>query len=197
VVLHGDVAPQGGGVGHDDPVAHLAVMGHVAVRHEEVAVADASDAAAGGRAPVHGGEFPDGVVIPDEEPGLFPLELQVLGNLPQDRELEDAAAAADAGKIPDNHMGADLGVGSDGDPALDDAVRAHAHLRAQLGRGIHDGGGMDLCLAHASSRPTAAIISPSITRVWLTKALPCIFQNFWPLRRDSTSSRNWSPGKTG
>ena len=70
-----DVAPQGGGVGHDDPVAHLAVMGHVAVGHEEVAVADAGDAAAAGRTPVHGGEFPDGVVIPDAEPGLFAFEL--------------------------------------------------------------------------------------------------------------------------
>ena len=92
VVSHGDVAPEGGVVGHDDVVAHLAVVGHVGVGHEEVAPADAGEAAAAGRAPVHGGELPDGVVVADDQPGFFALELQVLGDLPQDRELEDAAA---------------------------------------------------------------------------------------------------------
>ena len=93
-------------------VAHLAVVGHVGVGHEEVAPADAGEAAAAGRAPVHGGELPDGVVVADDQPGFFALELQVLGDLAQDRELEDAAAAADGGEIPDHRMGADMGVGS-------------------------------------------------------------------------------------
>ena len=48
VVLQDNVTAQGRGVGHDDAVAHLAVVGHVGIGHEQVAVADAGDAAAAG-----------------------------------------------------------------------------------------------------------------------------------------------------
>ncbi len=185
-----DVAPQGGVVGHDDAVAHPAIVGHVGVGQEEVAPAHGGDAAAAGRAPVHGGKFPDGVVVADDQLGLFALEFQVLGHLPENRKLKDAAAAADGSEVPDHHVGADVGVGPDGDPALNDAERTDGDPVGQLRRRIHQGGGMDRGHPQSSPLPTAAITSPSTTRVSPTKARPCIFQNFWPDRRLSTSSRS-------
>ena len=74
IVLYDNVSPQGGGVGHDHAVAHLAVMSHMGISHKQVAVADAGDAAAVGRTPVERGKLPDGIAVADDQLGFLTPE---------------------------------------------------------------------------------------------------------------------------
>ncbi len=108
-------------------IAQPAVMGHMSISHEQIAVADLSQAAAPGSAPMQGGEFPDDVIIPDDQSGFFALKFQVLGNFSDYGKLKDPAALADAGVGANNYMRTQMGIVSDGDIAIDDAIRPHGH----------------------------------------------------------------------
>ncbi|EAU64901.1 hypothetical protein STIAU_5450 [Stigmatella aurantiaca DW4/3-1] len=120
VVLDQHVPSDRGALPQDATVAHHAVMRHVAVAHEEVAVADAGDAAATGRADVQRGELANLVLVTEDEFGVLALVLQILGGTAQGGELEHPVARAERRA------------------ALDDSVRPHARLRTNLHLGSND-----------------------------------------------------------
>ena len=93
VVLHLDMAAQRRVVGHDHAVADLAVVRDVDRCHEQPAVADPRDAAAAGRAGVHGDVLADLVVAADHQLGSLAAILAVLRPMPETGEGEHAAAA--------------------------------------------------------------------------------------------------------
>jgi hypothetical protein len=67
MVVNFDVSGQRGSVGHDDVVAHDAVVRHMALRHEQVVVANARHAAASAGPPVQCGKLADDVAFADDE----------------------------------------------------------------------------------------------------------------------------------
>ena len=62
---------QAGVVGHDDVVPQHAVMGDVHIGHDPVVVADARDAGVLDGAAIDGAKFTDGVVVADDQLGVF------------------------------------------------------------------------------------------------------------------------------
>ena len=66
-VLHKTMSRKRGVIGHDDVVSDRAVMRHMHIGHEQVAVTDAGDAAAAFRSPVQGGKFADAVAAADDQ----------------------------------------------------------------------------------------------------------------------------------
>jgi len=124
-------------------VSQLAVVRDMAVRHDQIVVAEDGDADVGGRRAVDGDEFADGVEVADDHPRLFTAEFQILRGRADRAELKDAAAFADAGVIVNDGVRTDHGVFADDHVAADDAVRADFHAFCQLGVGRDDGGGMN------------------------------------------------------
>ena len=61
------VAAQQRAVGHDDVVAQLAIVGHVAAGHQEVLVADPRDAVFFFAAAIDRHAFADDVVVADDD----------------------------------------------------------------------------------------------------------------------------------
>ncbi len=123
-VLHMDVAGQIGRIGHDDVIPQLAVVGDMAVGHQQVVIADEGDADVGCGRPVDRDILPDRVVVADDDPRRLPPVFQVLRGAAEGGELGDAASLADVGVALDDHMGADDRVFPDMAIGTDDAVRS-------------------------------------------------------------------------
>jgi hypothetical protein len=73
------MAGQIGGIGHNDIISQPAIVRDVTVSHQKVIISYDSHPDVGGCGPVDGHIFPDCIVVPDNNPSLFPLEFQVLG----------------------------------------------------------------------------------------------------------------------
>src|SRR5436190_24385234 len=97
-------------------------MSYMAAVHEVAAVADASDAAAGHGAGVHGDGFADGAAGPDLEPGQFAAIAQRLRRGAQRDERVDGAAVADRRLRRDVDMRDQSAVSADHHMATDDAI---------------------------------------------------------------------------
>ena len=192
VILDGDVAGQGGVVGQDHLPAGLAVVGDVAIGHEEILLPHLGDAAAEARPPVDGDKLPDDGPPSDPDVGFLPLELDRLGRGPDGGELEDPAVLPDGRVGIDGHMGADDRAGPDDDLFTDDGIGADGDAGIDLRFGVDDGCGM-----YHDCSPMEASTSASATRFPSTVATP---ESFAALPRDlimSISSISWSPGTTG
>src|SRR5690606_5940006 len=154
------MAGQGGGVGHDDTVADLAVVGDMAIGHEQVVVADAGHAAALLGSAVHGDEFPDDVAVADLEPcGLAPVA-EVLRCIAQTGMAVNGVAAADAGRSENGGVRADGGRFADLDIGADAGKGADAHARSQLGQGVDHGGRMDVAVRAGTHREVSVPLFP-------------------------------------
>ena len=92
-IVHLHLAGELGTVRHDDMVMQDAVMRHVAVSHDEVIIADDGLALAECTA-VNGNELTQDVIVADEGPGLFAVELQILRDSSDDSGGEDMAVLA-------------------------------------------------------------------------------------------------------
>jgi hypothetical protein len=90
----------------------------VAVRHDEVIVADDGFAFGGGTA-MNGHELTEHAVVADDGPGLFAFELQILGHTPYYGVREDMAV------IAKDHIVIYIGEGVNGDILADLSFRAH------------------------------------------------------------------------
>jgi len=77
-----DVAGQVRGIGHHDKVTQLAVVSHVAVRHDEVVVSDLRHADVRRSRTVDSHELTNHIVIPDDDPRVLASILKVLGVTP-------------------------------------------------------------------------------------------------------------------
>ena len=61
-------------IAHNDIVAELAIVGDMAICHDQVVIADFRDKPACFRSAVQGCEFPDIIVVADDEFAFFTME---------------------------------------------------------------------------------------------------------------------------
>ena len=102
---------------------HRAVMRHMHIGHEQVVVAYAGDAAAGFRAAVQRGEFPDIVPVADDEAAHLAMEFQIL------RFSAHGGIGIDMVVLPHG------GVPLDGGEGIDARTRADDHIIFNDGAG--------------------------------------------------------------
>lgn len=142
-VLDDGVAGQGGRVGQDHIVAHRAFMGHVGIGHQQAVVPDFCHLA------LQGGEgdcdeLPDHGLCADDQLGLGPFVFQILGVAAEGGSVPDLAALAQLGPFVDGHRRADDAAVAQRAFRADDGEGADRNVVADPGRGIYNGGGMDL-----------------------------------------------------
>src|SRR5439155_14813150 len=112
------------GIGQNDMVVDRAVMGDVAVGHDERVIADAGQASALCSAAIDGDKFADGVVVADFEARGFALVAQVLRGESDGGEWEEAIAGADLRRAFDYDVRNKFAVFAECDVRADGAVRA-------------------------------------------------------------------------
>ena len=134
-VVYLDLSCHLGGVGHDDIIVQYAVMGYMAVRHDEVVVTNHGLAFAGGTA-VNGDTFAKAVVVAYLDGGVLTGELEVLRNSTNDSAREDVVTFTHA------NTGADDGVGIDDAVFVDDDVVFYNSKGTYLDGRVHLGVGM-------------------------------------------------------
>ena len=79
-IFHQNVSGQGRSVGHDDLIAHPAVMGNVGIGHDEIAVAEGCRSSPFNGAAIDGDEFPDDIIVSDRHAGRLPPVADGLGS---------------------------------------------------------------------------------------------------------------------
>ncbi len=139
-----DVAAQHRIVRQDDTVAQPAVVGHVAVGHQEVVVAD-DRGGFGGGTPVNLNAFAKHVAVADSNVGLGAAVGQILGRVADDRSAMDLVAFAylrpahdhrmrqqtcsrpDLHRPVDDDIGVELGLGMDFGPWIHHGCRMYRH----------------------------------------------------------------------
>ncbi len=129
IVLDRDVTAERRMRAEDRVVADVAVVRHVNVGHEHVAIANPGDAAAAGRAAVDGDELPEDIPGADHQLGRLAAELQVLRHEPDRRERKNLGAFADLRPPVDDRRRAHLAAGPDADVWSDDGVRPDGRTR--------------------------------------------------------------------
>ena len=142
-VLYRHVTAERRRVAEDRVAADMAVVRHVHVGHEHVAIADAREAAAAARAAVDGDELAEDVAPADREPRLLAAELQVLRHLPNRRERVDLRVVADLGPAVDDRRRADPAVRAEVHVRADHGMRTDRRPLADPGARIDDGGRID------------------------------------------------------
>src|ERR1035438_8389709 len=136
-IAHFNVTRQSGTVSEDVFAPHMAVVGDVGTRHQEVSVTHGGEAAPAFSAPVKGAAFPDHVPVPNLKARGSTFELQVLGTHAKRGVGIDIVVFADFSMGADNHMAAKQGAGADHGVAFDHAKGAHNHALAQPGLRAH------------------------------------------------------------
>jgi hypothetical protein len=103
-IVHLHLAGELGAVRHDDMIIQDTVVRHVAVSHDEVIIADDGLALAESTA-VDGDELTEDVIVADEGPGLFAVELQILRDRADNGGGEDMTVLAQFGIAADSSVG--------------------------------------------------------------------------------------------
>jgi len=134
IILDMDMSGKVRRIGHDDVVAELAIVGDMAIRHDEIAVADHGHADVRRCRAIDRNVFTDRIELAEDDLCDFALVLQVLGFAADRCKLVDAAAFADVGVFLNHCMGADdailpdvherphIGIGTDLDAFLQEGV---------------------------------------------------------------------------
>lgn len=134
-VVDNHFAGELGGVAHYYVVAERAVMGHVAVCHEQTVVADDGPSLGCG-ASVDGHALAECGAVAYYGKGLLATELEVLRLGAHDRSGKERAVTADAGTVHDSYVADKAGAVADFDISLHIAEGADLDIRANLCRGI-------------------------------------------------------------
>jgi hypothetical protein len=168
-VLNVDVSGKVCRVGHDDVIAQLAVMGDMAVRHQQVVIADDGDADVGAGRPINRNVFPDRVMIADNDPRLLASELEILGGAAERCELRDSAFLTDIGMGFDDYVGADTGIFPDRYIGTDNRIRPDFNPFGERGAGGDNRGGVDLHIGSffvfSSRRSTRRLRAANASRI--------------------------------
>jgi len=126
----------------DGVAADVAVVRHVRVRHEQVAVANRRRAAAAGGAAVDGDELADLISPPDFGLGGFALVLQILRRHADRAVRIEDIILADPGGTLHVHIGHQARSGCYLDASADDAVGPNLGCGGNVRAGIDDSGRM-------------------------------------------------------
>src|SRR3989344_5141692 len=130
IILDGDMPRQAGAVGENRMIADTAVVRDMTIRHDEIVMADPRHTAAGNGAATERAILPDDVTVADLQPGRLALVTQMLGGVPQRRELIDSVVFSDARRSVDHDMRADPGVIADLHARADNAERPEMNVFA-------------------------------------------------------------------
>src|SRR5690348_1128820 len=144
VILDPHVAGERRVVGHDDVIADDAIVSDVGADHEGAIVADARHHPATRGAGIDRHVLAEDVVAADLEPRFFALVLEILWNMADRREREDARAIADRGAAGDGDVRDQLDALAELDLGADQAERPNDRSGSKLGARLDDGRRMDL-----------------------------------------------------
>jgi hypothetical protein len=174
-----------------------AIMRDVDADHEGAVVADPRHHAAARRAGIDRHLLADDVVAADLEPRLLALVLEILRNVADRSEREDARAVADRGAAGDGNVRDQLDALAELDLGADHAERPDHRGGGERGARLDDGRRMDLRHTVAQlSRIIAAKVA-SATSLSPTVARASNFHTMPRWRWQVTGTRMTSPGTTG
>ena len=129
------------GVGHDDAVAHEAVVRDMYGRHQQAVVSDPRFLPFAGGA-VDGRAFADFRAVADADVAFFAAGLHILRGFADGGEGKYLAVLADGRPSGDEGVRRDDGAVSDLDVRADDGKRADLHILADTRAGCDDSGFM-------------------------------------------------------
>src|SRR5229473_5405284 len=185
-------------------VPQTAVVGHMAVGHEEIPVPDAGDSSAAFGADMQGRKLADLVVIANHQLGVLTRIFQVLRHGSYRSEVEHPISLAERGPPVDHRVSANPAFCADSNLGTDNRVGADLDRLVELRLGVYDRGGMDFTHRNRTPRidrkSRSAMVarnSASATFTRSTEAVPLCFQIAPLCRSTSTSSCRRSPGTTG
>ena len=148
IFLDSYVSCQRCGIGQDDVICNDAVMGDVAICHDETVAADAGDSAPRRRPTVNRHALADRVVVTDLEPRSFTFELQVLWLKSQSGEWKHPIIRAHFRWAFEDDMGEQFAVLSHINIFTDNAKGANHAPFWKVRFRIYESCGMNAC-AHA------------------------------------------------
>ncbi len=119
------VATQSCGVGQNDVVSDHAVVGNVAVGHDERVTADARDSAALGGAAIQSRELAHDIVVTDFEARRLSFVTDVLRSHPDGSKRKEAVAGADFRRARDGDVRDQLAICAQFNASPDGAIRAN------------------------------------------------------------------------
>ena len=137
-VTNGHMAGQCRTIGQDGVIANNAVMRHMHVGHEQIAIADTGFTTILNRAPMNGAVLTDDIVITDNQRGWLTRVFFVLAFFPDTGKLKYAVIAADSRWALDDHVGHHFSPLSDLNVRADVAPWANRYVVGKLGRGVHN-----------------------------------------------------------
>ena len=137
-VIHVGLAGQGNLGYQDGVVPDVAVVGDMDVRHHEDIIADFGEGLAGGGcSPVDGHAFTDIDPVADFDPGLLPVELEVLGNGADHGTRKDRAVFPHSDIRENDGIRKNLAAVADFDVFVDVCERSDLDVVAEFGFRTH------------------------------------------------------------
>lgn len=141
-VFHNDVTSQCGGVGQDDVIAQVDVVGDVAVGQKEIVRTDSGGFSVAGCA-VDGHGFADDVSISDASASDAAFPFAVLRAESDAAEGKELVVVADDGVAIYNDVGKQLATVAQNHVFSDDAIGADLAVFADAGAFVNDCAGMN------------------------------------------------------
>ncbi len=117
-----DVATQGGAIRHDHVIPDLAIMGHMSVSHQKIAIPQFGSPVSmnGGSVDCH--IFTNNVVAPDDRSCVLARVFEVLGFLSDRGKLKDLTVLTDGCVSAYDYMGTNLSSLIDDNVLLNDRI---------------------------------------------------------------------------
>ena len=141
-VFHNDVTGQCGGIGQDDLVAQVNIVGDVAVGQQKVVGTDGGCFSVAGRA-VDGHGFADNVSISDASASDAAFPFAVLRAEADATEGKELVVGADDGVAVHNDVGKQTATVAQNHVFSDDAIGADLAVLADAGAFVNDCAGMN------------------------------------------------------
>lgn len=132
-----DVSAEGGTICQDHIVPQLAIVRHVAIRHEEAIVADSRDPAFDSR-PVEGYELPNDNIVADLEKCLLTGIFEVLRRTRDRSPVENPAPGSNPRSARDHGIGPHGGSVANDNIIFNDGKRPDGHTLPELRLGTDD-----------------------------------------------------------
>ncbi len=134
-----DVATQGGTIRHDHVVPDLAIMGHMSVSHQKIAIPQFGFSVPVNRGSVDCHIFTNNVVAPNDRPRVLARVFEILGFLSDRGKLKDLTVLTDGCVSAYDYMGTNLSPLIDDDVLLNDRIGTDINTFRDLGCTVNHG----------------------------------------------------------
>jgi hypothetical protein len=132
MIFNRDVAGESCPVGHYDVIADMAVVGDMAIGHEQIAVPNCSFTITCDGPRVYGCEFTDYISVAYLEEGFFTFVFQILRNRANRRQMENLVVFPDFGPTLDYSAGPDFCASTNFYVFTYDDERSYFNVSAQF-----------------------------------------------------------------